>query len=902
MLAAGLSAGNAAAAERLVFQSRTEKTSPWHLEFADPLGSATTNFATAPQGTTLIDPTWSHDRKTISFYEQFGRGTMLKPAAGGTEMPFLGADAIRPSWSPVASEIAYWALVQGKVTLKVATTDGLGTRTLAGPYDPGTDMPLVGPEQPAWSADGKTIAFARGRGIHRVPALGGAVTQLVAGGPPNSFLAHEPSYAPDGKRLAYMKLFDDQNGSFTSWQLVVRDLQNQQEQVIANGATSGSNVSSEFHGPQSWRPDSTAVAYVEDIFNGGPPSTHNATLWIARSDGSGSFSLVQPRWALGPPSWGGGGPNYYVKYIEVAQAIAPDLAALPTVDPLSADPIGFDWPLPSVAGSSIPLVAGKETLLRVYVGDGALPQGETDEREVRWSVTGGTLPQPVERIDNVRVTAPDVAPLQGDAVAALNVWLPPSVGRSGGRTRLDVEVNTGQHEPECDGCHPEGNRAFLDGMLFEDGGQVILAPVPIYVVTPDLKFIPPTRDFSQSWPLMTPMLPLGDSGVRGAPEPATLSVGFNDMLAEGDDDELPEFWPCSVLLSRLEELRLLSTTSPVPAPGAFRWVGYTDHPLAKTSCGGQAYQPGRSILLTGLSRPTAVHELGHSLGLPHTLGYGKNVPGGAVALPYIGIGGVGYENFVGYLTTLDKLKNGDVMSYSPDRWTSPATWHRMFEAILAESGASGQAAAVDRPEAAARARVGARRSRRLVSGFMVGGRAALLRSLTADAAQPQNSGSVIGRIVARDRRGRKIATVKVRGSTAVPSDETQPFMVALPASKRITSLTLLGGTGRKPLDRLKASRHAPQARFVRVPKRASAKKKLTVRWRASDRDRDKLSVTLLAKRGNGSWDTIAMGPPRFRASVEPRTLGRGKRLRLRLVVTDGFNTTTTAPRSLRLKG
>ena len=374
---------------------------------------------------------------------------------------------------------------------------------------------------------------------------------------------------------------------------------------------------------------------------------------------------------------------------------------------------------------------------------------------------------------------------------------------------------------------------------------------------------------------------------------------FTDLLpGPFTEDDLKAWYPCSVMLSRLEELRLMSPT--VGAPGSHHWVGLTSHPLPQSTCGGMAYMPGQSMLLTVPDPETAVHELGHNLGLPHTLGFG-NVADGAVALPYIGIGGAGYEPFGGFVEIHDKLRYGDVMSYSPLRWTSPNSWDRMFEAILARSGASLQTAGAGRAAAAAtgmRPPPGgpALRTRRLVSGIVTGKQGVILRSFVAGAAKPMNIGTVIGRIVARDKRGREVRTLKVRGSSPRAEGETPPFTIALPASKRIRSLTLLPATGTKPADHLKASKHAPKGRLLRVPRRASAKRTLKLAWRASDRDSKKLTVTLLARRGKSAWHTIGTGPARFKTFVDPRPLGKGKKLRLRLLISDGFNTTTTTAR------
>jgi hypothetical protein len=107
---------------------------------------------------------------------------------------------------------------------------------------------------------------------------------------------------------------------------------------------------------------------------------------------------------------------------------------------------------------------------------------------------------------------------------------------------------------------------------------------------------------------------------------------------------------------------------------------------------------------------------------------------------------------------------------------------------------------------------------------------------------------------------------------------------------------------RKPLARLTASKHAPTARFRRLPRRVSARGTLKVGWTARDRDRDRLSVVLQGRRGKGRWKTVTLGPARGKASLQPRTLGAGKRLRLRLLVSDGLRTSVVNARPIAVRG
>jgi hypothetical protein len=303
------------------------------------------------------------------------------------------------------------------------------------------------------------------------------------------------------------------------------------------------------------------------------------------------------------------------------------------------------------------------------------------------------------------------------------------------------------------------------------------------------------------------------------------------------------------------------------------------------------------LLLTVPNPVTAVHELGHALGLPHAEGAGRPPTadeGAPVPLPYPGIGGVGYSPLERG-TVYDKADTSDIMSYAPRRWTSPKTWQFMFDEIRAESGVSG-------PKRIARTAAAAPRyeRRRLVSGVVVNDKATIIDPVTVDSAEPPASGPVVARVVGLDDKGHAVAAADIHGEPAPAHSEPAPFLVALSPTGRIASLQVQQRG--KALARLRASKHRPRGRFVRLRKRASAKRPLRVRWAAKDRDRhDRLSVVLLARRGRGEWQTITMGPARFRAPVDLKSLGKGKKLALRLMVSDGF-TTTAVTRRVRVAG
>ena len=235
----------------------------------------------------------------------------------------------------------------------------------------------------------------------------------------------------------------------------------------------------------------------------------------------------------------------------------------------------------------------------------------------------------------------------------------------------------------------------------------------------------------------------------------------------------------------------------------------------------------------------------------------------------------------------------------------------MFEEILARSGGPlalpsvtrANAPPLLRPMRTATPRATAKSPfarRRLVGGLVFGRKSFIYKSLVADARAPTGRGPVVARLVGLDRDGHRVADAPIRGKPRVPFREAPPFVVSLPASDRIVALELRSPRRGKVLDQLKASQYAPEGRFLRLRRRVHANKPFTVRWRATDRDDNRLSVTLLARR-RGAWRPTTIGPAAFHERIKPWTLGRGKKLRLRLLVSDGFNTTTVTATPIRLR-
>ena len=124
----------------------------------------------------------------------------------------------------------------------------------------------------------------------------------------------------------------------------------------------------------------------------------------------------------------------------------------------------------------------------------AAPPGRVRETStLGYTVTGDGLPASLQGETEypVKVTAPDRDPRRLETDAAINVWLPAEAAAPG-TVSFHVEVSpAAEMLPECTGCFPNGNKAELTGMQFQQGGGVSLLPVDIQILH-DLKLHRPS--------------------------------------------------------------------------------------------------------------------------------------------------------------------------------------------------------------------------------------------------------------------------------------------------------------------------------------------------------------------------------------------------------------------------
>jgi WD40 repeat protein len=195
--------------------------------------------------------------------------------------------ALDPAWAPDEERLAYYnfptpcsSKCGGYISI-VSIRSG-HKRVLVAPQARRRD------QQPAWSPDGKTIAFVRERipleepqavfppaVIHLVGASGRSVRRLTVG--------RSPDWSPDGKRIA----FADQDGIY------VIGADGKGRRRVVHSPIDGKLSGFDLH--PKWSPDGRTILYG----SGDDPET----AWTVAADGSRRARVVRVKGFFGPVAW-----------------------------------------------------------------------------------------------------------------------------------------------------------------------------------------------------------------------------------------------------------------------------------------------------------------------------------------------------------------------------------------------------------------------------------------------------------------------------------------------------------------------------------------------------------------------------------------------------------------------
>jgi TolB protein len=223
-------------------------------------------------------PAWSPDGRTIAF---FSDSKIYLMNADGSEhrtltRPLTAGHKRSLAWSPDGRKLAF--LNDGDCrqfcfNLYVVGSDGSGLRNLTSKLAAGGRFGYPGPaSDPAWSPDGRKLAFVRlnaRHGIHVVKADGSGLRNLT---PKPVGVYADPSWSPDGRKLAFVS---DRNGDSEVY--VMNANGSGQRNLTRNPA---------FDGDPAWSPDGRSIAF-RSTRDGNPE------IYIMNADGSGQRNLTR---------------------------------------------------------------------------------------------------------------------------------------------------------------------------------------------------------------------------------------------------------------------------------------------------------------------------------------------------------------------------------------------------------------------------------------------------------------------------------------------------------------------------------------------------------------------------------------------------------------------------------
>jgi Tol biopolymer transport system component len=195
---------------------------------------------------------------------------------------FVSLAAARPAraFPGTNGKIAFASNRTGSYDIFVANPDGSGLTNL-------TATAAVDERDPAWSADGRRLAFQRDGAIWVMDADGGGQSQLT-GGSPVGQIDSGPAWSPSGDEIAFGR--SDISGNSGIWVVDLRGAGARQLTVLQ-----GDSGQDRF---PAWSPDGRTIAFQRDL------RSQASRLAVVNADG-GSETVVDTGISSGNahPSW-----------------------------------------------------------------------------------------------------------------------------------------------------------------------------------------------------------------------------------------------------------------------------------------------------------------------------------------------------------------------------------------------------------------------------------------------------------------------------------------------------------------------------------------------------------------------------------------------------------------------
>ncbi len=178
-----------------------------------------------------------------------------------------------PAWSPDGKSIAFASRRNGLSSIYVMDVSGRNVRQLTSARTDDT--------HPSFSPDGKEIAFQRGLHVWVMKADGTGAHRITR----DTAAERDPAWSPDGRWIAYSRGISD--ASVREIWLVHPDGSEGHTLTSLNGSASA----------PAWSPDSTRIAFSDDAQVAGP------RLWAIGVNGKGARRLTTSTTDEIDPAW-----------------------------------------------------------------------------------------------------------------------------------------------------------------------------------------------------------------------------------------------------------------------------------------------------------------------------------------------------------------------------------------------------------------------------------------------------------------------------------------------------------------------------------------------------------------------------------------------------------------------
>jgi len=235
-----------------------------------------TNIRRISAATKSKAPEWSPDGKELAFEAADGLRIVSATGKGERRLVSVATSAERgltPAWSPDGKQIAFVRKVKdGSYVVFVVDRRGGAARRLLEPAlaanDPTWSAFAASELTPAWSPDGKRIAYNNGDGELFIAAIDGGRRRETI---PSEGAAYEPAWSPDGDEIAFQ----------CAGSLCVIDLASKTVTTLLGDA-----------GSPNWAPDGTKVVVERYLYGSGNAISSPMALYIVPTDESDAEVLT----------------------------------------------------------------------------------------------------------------------------------------------------------------------------------------------------------------------------------------------------------------------------------------------------------------------------------------------------------------------------------------------------------------------------------------------------------------------------------------------------------------------------------------------------------------------------------------------------------------------------------